>query len=235
MTDLYFFNFQKCSYKGIPPHVNLCSDMDEIETLKLDHSFVCAKYELTIEQHKAMHALDMSQLKTKITFDKDKEIEKLNVELSSKNEEIERLNVKLLSEMAELDKLKIEVSSVKFTLQKDASQKEKEQLRELSEKLLTWPYKKLIINAEDLIEDIYFIVHTNALESAYLDLETQVEVLQRKVKTQKQTIRRLKQSHVTKDVLVDTKTEQITEHASTSKSTDIVCTVKPSPFTVLMK
>ena len=193
----------------------------EIENLKLQHAFVCQMYELTIAQNKVKHDLDMAHLKSNLLFDKDKETQTLKTEL--------------LSTMEELDQLKTELSSVKsITSQKDASEKEKKEFHELVEKLVTWPYKKLIINAEDLIEDIYFLIHTNALESSYLDLQTQVEVLQNMVKKQKQTIKRLKKSIGTNDVLADTKTQQITEHA-TPTSTATVCNVKPSPFAVVLK
>jgi alanyl-tRNA synthetase len=194
----------------------------EIEVLKLQNSFLSPKYELAIQQNKETYDLHVAQLNTNL-LDKDKEIQKLKIEL--------------LSSMAEIDKLKTEVSSVKsVTLQTDASQKEKEDVHKLVEKLVTWDYKKLIIRAEDIVEEIFLIVHTNAFESSYLDLQTQVEVLQRKVKTQKETIKCLKQSQVTKDVLVvGTKTEQITEHTSKSKSTVTLCYVNPPPFTVVCK
>jgi glutamine synthetase adenylyltransferase len=193
----------------------------EIENLKLQHAFVCQNYELTITQNKVKHDLDMAHLTSNLLFDKDKETQALKTKLSST--------------MEELDQLKTELSSVKsITSQKDASEKEKKEFRELVEKLVTWPYKKLIINAEDLIEDIFFLIHTNALESSYLDLQTQVEVLQNMVNKQKQTIKRLKKSLGTNDVFVDTKTQQITEH-TTPTSTATVCHVKPSPFAVVLK
>jgi len=195
----------------------------------MDIVHVCERYELTIEQYKDMHALVMSQLKTKMTLEKDQEIEKLNIELSSKDADIERLKRELSSKDAEIERLKAETLAAKpTTFQNGASETDKDEFKKLVEKLLTWPYDRLIRNAEDLIEDIYYIVHTNAIECSYIDLQTENEVLRRKLK------KRSKQSHVPQAVLVvGTKADQITEPASTSTSTGTVCNVKPPPFTVV--
>jgi hypothetical protein len=194
----------------------------KIQCLELEKTFVVQSYKLQIKQNQEVYDLHMAQ--------KNNEMHRLQIKLSSSMTEVDKLKIELSSSMAEVDKLKTEVSSVEsITLSTDATPKEKEELRKLIEKLVTWDYHKLIINAEDIVEDIFLILHTNALESSYLDLQTEVEVLQRKVKSQKLVIKRLKQSQVT------TKTEQITEHASNSKSTATTCNVKPSPFAVVMK
>jgi hypothetical protein len=201
---------------------NVVRDLQyKIQFLELEKTFVVQSYKLQIEQNQQVYDLHMAQ--------KKKEMDSLQIKLSSSMAEVDKLKIELSSSVAEIDKLKTEVSSVEsITLSTDATPKEKEELRKLIEKLVTWDYHKLIINAEDIVEDIFLILHTNALESSYLDLQTEVEVLQRKVRSQKLLIKRLKQSQIL------TKTEQITEHAN-SKSTATMCNVKPSPFAVVMK